>query len=92
MKKFRNIAIALVVIMTSVIVGVCTYYNINMSAVSDDETLKEVTIESGTIESIGMTLKENNLIKNVTIFKVYTRLTNKTNLKAGVYNLSEKKM
>lgn len=89
MKKFRNIAIALVVIMTSVIVGVCTYYNINMSAVSDDETLKEVTIESGTIESIGMTLKENNLIKNVTIFKVYTRLTNKTNLKAGVYNLSE---
>ena len=62
MKQFRNIAIALVVIMTLVIVGVCTYYNIQMSPVSDDTTLKEVNIESGTIESIGITLKENNLI------------------------------
>ena len=89
MKKFRNIAIGLVVIMTTVIVTVCTYYNINMTAVSKDTTLKEVTIEEGTIESIGVTLKENNLIKNVTIFKVYTRLTDRTNLKAGIYNLSE---
>ena len=89
MKTFRNVAIGLVVIMTTVIVAVCTYYNINMKAVSDDSTLKEVNIESGTIESIGITLKENNLIKNVTIFKLYTRLTNRTNLKAGIYNLSE---
>lgn len=89
MKTFRNVAIGLVVIMTSVIVAVCTYYNINMKAVSDNTTLKEVTIESGTIESIGVTLKESNLIKNVTIFKVYTRLTNRTNLKAGIYSLSE---
>lgn len=89
MKKFRNIAIGLVVIMTTVVVALCTYYNINMKGVSDDSTLKEVTIEEGTIESIGVTLKENNLIKNVTIFKIYTRLTNKTNLKAGIYNLSE---
>lgn len=89
MKQFRNVAIALVVILTLIIVGVCTYYNINMSPVSNDTNLKEVTIESGTIESIGITLKENNLIKNVTIFKIYIRLTGKTNLKAGIYNLSE---
>ena len=89
MKTFRNVAIGLVVIMTTVIVSVCTYYNINMEAVSDDTTLKEINIEEGTIESIGITLKENNLIKNVSIFKVYTRLTNKTNLKAGIYDLSE---
>ena len=89
MKTFRNVAIGLVVIMTSVIVAICTYYNINMKAVSDDTTLKEINIEAGTIESIGITLKENNLIKNVTIFKIYTRLTNRTNLKAGIYNLSE---
>ena len=89
MKKFRNIAIGLVVIMTTIIVAACTYYNINMGAVSDDRAIKEVTIESGTIESIGITLKENNLIKNVFIFKIYTRLTDRTNLKAGIYNLSE---
>lgn len=89
MKTFRNVAIGLVVIMVTAIVAVCTYYNVNMNAVSDDTALKEVTIETGSIESIGVTLKEKNLIKNVTIFKIYTYLTNKTNLKAGVYNLSE---
>lgn len=89
MKKFRNIAVGLIVIMITIIISFCTYYNINMQGVSDDSTLKEVTIEAGTIESIGITLKENNLIKNVMIFKIYTHLTNKTNLKAGIYNLSE---
>lgn len=60
-----------------------------MAKVSEDSTLKEITIEEGSIDSIANTLKENNLIKNITIFKVYLRLTNKTNLKAGIYNLSE---
>lgn len=89
MKKFRNIAIGLVVVIGTVIIVLCTYYNINMGPVSDNTSLKEVNIEAGTIESIGITLKENDLIKNVTIFKLYTRLTSKTNLKAGIYNLSE---
>ena len=71
MKKFRNIAIGLVVIMGIFIVVLCTYYNINLKGVSTDNNLKEITIEEGTIESIGVTLKENNLIKNVNIFKLY---------------------
>lgn len=89
MKRFRNIALALVVISFFLVVAVCTFYNINMAKVSNDNTLKEVTIKAGSINSIANTLKENNLIKNITIFKVYTRLTNKTNLKAGIYNFSE---
>lgn len=89
MKQFRNISIGLVVVFTVVIIAICTYYNINMGAVSSDDTLREVTIEEGTIESIGITLKNNNLIRNVNIFKIYTRLTNRTNLKAGIYNLAE---
>ena len=89
MKRFRNIALALVVISFFLVVAVCTFYNINMAKASNDNTLKEVTIKAGSINSIANTLKENNLIKNITIFKVYTRLTNKTNLKAGTYNFSE---
>lgn len=89
MRKFRNIALVLLIILTFSTVAVCTYYNINMAKVSNNSETKEVTINEGSIDSIAHTLKENNLIKNVTIFKVYTRLTNKTNLKAGTYNLSE---
>lgn len=89
MKKFRNIAVGLVVIMFTFIITLCTYYNINMSKVSNDDSIKEITIDEGSIDSIARNLKENNLIKNVTIFKVYTYLTNKTNLKAGVYELKE---
>ena len=89
MKRFRNIALALVVISFFLVVAVCTFYNINMAKVSNDNTPKEVTIKAGSINSIANTLKENNLIKNITIFKVYTRLTNKINLKAGTYNFSE---
>lgn len=89
MKKFKNIALSLIVILSVVVVAVCTYYNINMAKVSNDSTLKEITIEAGSIDSIANNLKKNNLIKNVTIFMIYTRLTNKTNLKAGTYNFSE---
>lgn len=89
MKKFRNIAIALLIFFTAIVLFLGLYYNINMAKVSEDSTLKEITIEEGSIDSIANTLKENNLIKNITIFKVYLRLTNKTNLKAGIYNLSE---
>lgn len=89
MKKFRNIALCLLIVVILAITSVFAYYNINMSAVSDDDTLKEVTIEAGSIESIGITLKENNLIKDVTIFKIYNRLKDKSNLKAGIYSLSE---
>lgn len=89
MKKFRNTAVILVIICFVVIIASCTYYNINIGKVSNDSTLKEITIEAGGINGIATTLKDNNLIKNKTIFKVYVKLTGKTNLKAGVYELSE---
>lgn len=82
-------AIGLVVLSFILIIIMCTYYNINMKGTSDNSTLKDIEIKEGSIESIGVTLKENNLIKNVNIFKLYTKIMNKTNLKAGFYSLSE---
>ena len=60
-----------------------------MAGTSNSDTKKIVNIEEGTINDIAKTLKDNNLIKNVSIFKVYIKLTNKSNLKAGTYELSE---
>lgn len=89
MKKFRNIALVLLILLTALALILCTYYNISISSVSKDNTEKEITINQGSINSIAVTLKENNLIKNVTMFKIYIKLNNKTNLKAGTYLLSE---
>lgn len=89
MKKFRNAAGALVVIMGVIVLSVGFYYNINMRGVSSDTTLREITINSGGIDSVARTLKGEGLIRNVTIFKVYVALTGKTNLKAGNYEFSQ---
>ena len=61
MKKFRNAAVGLVVIGFTLVLTLCTYYNINMGKVSKDSTPKEVTIKAGSINSIATTLKENHL-------------------------------
>lgn len=89
MKNFRNMAIILLVVFTTVILALGIYYKVNMTGTSNSDTKKIVNIEEGTINDIAKTLKDNNLIKNVSIFKVYIKLTNKTNLKAGTYELSE---
>ena len=57
MKKFRNAAVGLVVIGFTLVLTLCTYYNINMGKVSKDSTPKEVTIKAGSINSIATTLK-----------------------------------
>ena len=89
MKNFRNMAIILLVVFTTVILALGIYYKVNMTGTSNSDTKKIVNIEEGSIDSIAKTLKDNNLIKNVSIFKVYIKLTNKTSLKAGTYELSE---
>lgn len=89
MKNFRNMAIILLVVFTTVILALGVYYKVNMAGTSNSDTKKIVNIEEGTINDIAKTLKDNNLIKNVSIFKVYIKLTNKSNLKAGTYELSE---
>lgn len=89
MKNFRNMAIILLVVFTTVILALGVYYKVNMAGTSNSDTKKIVNIEEGTINDIAKTLKDNNLIKNVSIFKIYIKLTNKSNLKAGTYELSE---
>lgn len=89
MKNFRNMAIILLVVFITVILALGVYYKVNMAGTSNSDTKKIVNIEEGTINDIAKTLKDNNLIKNVSIFKVYIKLTNKSNLKAGTYELSE---
>lgn len=65
------------------------YYKYNLTSVSDNTEDKIITIEGGSITSIGKTLKENNLIRNETVFKIYIKINKIDNLKASTYNLNE---
>lgn len=89
MKKFRNVALAILIFATAFVIFICTYFNYNLAPVSSDSSLKTIEIKPGGVDSIASTLKENNLIKNKLIFKVYITLTGKKNLKASTYQLSE---
>ena len=89
MRIFRNVALAMLILTTTLVIFVCSYFNYQISPVSDNNTLKTVVIEEGGISDIANTLKENNLIRDVTMFKVYIKLTGKSNLKASTYELSE---
>lgn len=89
MGKKPNIYFAFLILIISATIFVGSLYNYNLSKVSNDDTLKEVVIEQGSISSIAETLKEEDLIRNVFVFKVYTYISGNTNLKAATYMLSE---
>ena len=89
MKYVKRIIIALFVLGVSLIVFAFCFYKYNLTSVSNDTTDKVITINEGTITSIAKTLKDNNLIRNELIFKLYIKIHNINNLKASVYNLNE---
>lgn len=90
MKKFANIALVLLIVVTTIVVASCTVYNINIGPVSRDKELKEVVIKEGeTFLTIAPLLKENNLIKSEFFYKLYIKLFKPDTFEAGVYQLSE---
>ena len=89
MRKKPNIYLAFLVLIISITIFLGSLYNYGLSKVSNDNTLKEVIIEQGSINSIAHTLKDNNLIKSIIAFKVYVYISGNTNLKAATYELSE---
>lgn len=65
-------------------------YKINTGAVSNNDAVKEIMIESGSnYYSITSVLKENKLIKSELFYKIYIKLHKPESLQAGVYKLSE---
>jgi len=66
------------------------FYNDNLTAVDEGKT-KMITIEGGSSsDDIGAILLDNNLIKNLTVYKIYLRQSNLGNqLKAGDFEISD---
>lgn len=91
MKKWNNkfiIAVSSIVIVLTLIVGGVSYYFINLKAVSNKTENVSFQIQQGDTSSTIITrLKENNLIRNVMVTKLYVKLQGKNELKAGAFTI-----
>ncbi len=90
MKKYVNIYIFVIVILAIIIVVGCTAYNIGISPVSKEskEVIFEVS-ENSSYLSIAPQLKENNLIRSETFYKIYIKIFSPSNLEKGTYTLNQ---
>ncbi|GEL77502.1 endolytic transglycosylase MltG [Tenuibacillus multivorans] len=91
----RKIIIVVLSILT-LIVGITaynayTYISEGLSPVDpNDNTIIEVEIPLGSsVDLIGQTLEEKNIINDSTIFKYYIKFKNETGFQAGEYKLSK---
>lgn len=90
MKLFRNIALAVVVLLTVVVVGICLMYKHMISPVSSDATLIDIEIPANSSSTvIAKVLKEEDLIRNEKFFLLYIKLFKISDMKAGYYSLSK---
>lgn len=90
MKKYCNIYKFLIIFLTIVILLVCGSYKIGISSVSKIDKEVSLTIpKDSTYLSISNLLKENNLIRSETFYKIYIKIFKPTNLKAGIYTLNQ---
>lgn len=89
MKIFHNMYIAIFVLIFSVILFGYSVYRYELSKVSNDSELKTVVIKPGSIDSIANTLYKEDLIRNKFVFKLYVKISGKSNLKAATYSFSE---
>ena len=90
MKLFKNIAISILICTTIIIIGCCSFYNYQISAINKTKTNIEIEIPANTsVKQIATILKTNHLIRDERMFLVYAKLMNKSNLKAGYYDLND---
>lgn len=90
-RKFALFLIVLSIIIAVIccIVFVVSYYK-GIGKVSNDDELKEFTVENGeTFLSLADDLKEKKLINSEFYYKIYIKLHSPNNLTAGIYELSE---
>lgn len=91
-KIIMIILISLVIVISLIFVGLLIWYNNNLKPVSlieNEENLVMIEVEEGMgISKIAELLENNNIIKNATVMKIYSKINNISNLQAGKYQLN----
>ena len=89
MKKYCNIYKFVIIFLVVLIILTCGSYKIGTSSVSKDSFEVKITIpKESTYLSISNLLKENNLIRSESFYKIYNKIFKPNNLKAGIYTLN----
>ncbi len=90
-RKKSPLLIVLIIVLAVLVVVVAPllWYSANTKAVSKDGEAQIVEIADGaTISSVAAQLKKEGLIKDVTAFKIYTKLNHTKGFQAGTYGIS----
>ena len=88
--KVALIIIGIIALMLLVAIGCVVWYFTSISPLSKNEDEVEVVIPLGSGTSrIADILKENNIIKNKTAFKLYVKLNKVSDFQAGTYYLKQ---
>lgn len=90
MRKFLKLALVLTIFLIAVVIASFSYYMHQLSPISSNKDIVEVVIPKGATGSkVATILKEENLIRNVMVFKLYLKLHNINQINYGTYKLSE---
>ena len=88
MKILHNIRFALFFFVICIALFGYAFYCFQLSGMSGKPLEKEVVIEQGSINKIANTLRDEGLIRDTFFFKLYCKLSGKSNLKAATYRFS----
>lgn len=90
MKNKKILIMGIIAIILLIVIGAIIWYFTSISPVSKNEDEVEVIIPLGSGTSrIADILKENNIIKNKTAFKLYVKLNKVSDFQAGTYYLKQ---
>ena len=91
MRKLRNIALLLVAFFLTLIIALCLLYNYGIGSVNskNKETILVEIKEGNTSTDIAHILKENNLIRNEIVFKIFLKINGINDLKSGYFELNQ---
>ena len=91
MKKTILIITSLILgVIAAIILACIVFYNVNLKAVSSESTEVEFMVDSGsTYYNVISKLKDEKLIRNELVFKLYIKFNKVNDIQAGTYKLNK---
>ena len=91
MKKTILIITSLILgVIAAIILACIVFYNVNLKAVSNESTEVEFMVDSGsTYYNVISKLKDEKLIRNELVFKLYIKFNKVNDIQAGTYKLNK---